>query len=69
MLISLPKLLLPMLLYGLGNLIHSSTLGLILVAITGLLGFLLRDKVFTIIERIYKTEKYSTIQAYKQNNN
>lgn len=69
MLISLPKLLLPMLLYGLGSVFVNETAGLVLVALAGVLGFVLRDKVFSIIERIYKTEKYSTIQAYKQNNN
>lgn len=69
MLISLPKLLLPMLLYGIGSFFFSPEAGLALVAIAGILGFALRDKMFTLIEKIYKTEKYSTIQAYKQNNN
>jgi hypothetical protein len=67
MLLTLPKLLLPMLLYGAGSLI-SPIAGLAFVAVAGILGFALRDKVFTLIEKIYKTEKYSTIQAYKQNN-
>jgi hypothetical protein len=69
MLISLPKLLVPMLLYGFGNLLFGSTVGLVLVALAGVLGFVLRDKVFSLIEKIYRNEKYSTIQAYKQNNN
>ena len=68
MLISLPKLLLPMLLYGLGSYLISPEAGLAFVAIVGIIGFALRNKVFTIIEKVYKTEKYSTIQAYKQNN-
>ena len=58
-----------MMLYGLGYVFADPTVGLILVALAGVLGFVLRDKVFSMIERIYKTEKYSTIQAYKQNNN
>jgi len=69
MLITLPKLLLPMLLYGLGSWIASPELGFTLVAITGILGFAFRNKVFSMIEKVYKTEKYETIQAYKQNNN
>ena len=69
MLISLPKMLLPMLLYGLGSVFISPNAGLLFVALAGVVGFVLRDKVFTMIEKIYKTEKYSTIQAYKQNNN
>ena len=69
MLISIPKLLLPMIIYGAGAAIFNANTGLLLVAITGVLGFALRDKVFTMIEKVYVAEKYSTIQAYKQNNN
>ena len=66
MLISLPKMLLPMVLYSIGYYTHSSDLGVLLVLAAGILGFAFRDKVFTRIERIYKTEKYATIAAYKQ---
>lgn len=66
MLLSLPKLLLPLLLYGLGSYLMNANLGLAFVALAGILGFAFRDKVFTIIEKIYKTEKYKTIDAYKQ---
>jgi hypothetical protein len=66
MLISLPKLLLPLGLYWIGSKIMNPNLGLVLVAFAGLIGFALRDKVFTLIEKIYKTEKYKTIAAYKQ---
>ena len=69
MLITLPKLLLPMLLYGIGYVFFTPEVGLVLVALTGVVGFIFRDKVFAKIEKVYKTEKYSTIQAYKQNNN
>ncbi|WP_196851146.1 DUF5687 family protein [Flavobacterium sp. CG_9.10] len=66
MLISLPKLLLPLGLYWIGSKIMDPNLGLALVAIAGLIGFALKDKVFSLIEKIYKTEKYKTIDAYKQ---
>ena len=66
MLISLPKLLLPILLYWGGSAIMNPNLGLVFVAIAGVLGFAFRDKVFSKIEKIYKTEKYATIAAYKQ---
>ena len=66
MLISLPKMLLPMFIYIAGYKFISPSAGLILVALFGVLGFAFRNKVFTIIERIYKSEKYSTINAYKQ---
>ncbi|HEX9981532.1 MAG TPA: DUF5687 family protein [Flavobacterium sp.] len=68
MLISLPKLLVPMGLYGIGTAMWNTNAGLALVVIAGIIGFALRDKVFTWIEKIYKKEKYKTIQAYKQNN-
>jgi hypothetical protein len=66
MLLSLPKLLLPLGLYWIGSKIMNANLGLALVAIAGLIGFALKDKVFSLIEKIYKNEKYKTIDAYKQ---
>lgn len=68
MLLVIPKLLFPVLFYGLGTAISGETLGLILVALAGVLGFAFRNKVFASIEKIYKTEKYATIAAYKQKN-
>ena len=66
LLISLPKLLLPLALYWVGSKIMNPNLGLATVAVAGLIGFALRDKVFSLIEKVYKTEKYKTIDAYKQ---
>jgi multisubunit Na+/H+ antiporter MnhC subunit len=66
MLLSLPKLLLPILLYWAGSAIMNPTLGLVFVAVAGVLGFALRDLVFSRIEKVYKTEKYNTIHSYKQ---
>jgi hypothetical protein len=68
MLISIPKLLVPMLLYGLGYYLFSANVGLLFVAIAGILGFAFRNKVFAMIEKIYITEKYAAIAAYKQKN-
>jgi hypothetical protein len=68
MLISLPKLLVPMLLYAAGYYLFSANIGFLFVAIAGILGFALRNTVFSKIEKIYKTEKYATIAAYKQKN-
>jgi multisubunit Na+/H+ antiporter MnhC subunit len=66
MLIAIPKLLLPLAFYGIGSLISGPTLGLLFVASAGMLGFALRNKMFTIIEKVYKKEKYKTLEAYKQ---
>jgi uncharacterized protein DUF5687 len=68
MLISMPKLLLPIILYYIGSAIYDANLGLILVAAAGVLGLVFRNRVFALIERIYKAEKYATIDAYKQKN-
>ncbi len=68
MLISLPKMLIPMALYALGYYIFSPNIGLLFVALAGILGFAFRNYVFNQIEKVYKREKYATIAAYKQKN-
>ena len=67
-LLSVPKLAVPMFLYYVGVLIQSKSFGLILVALTGILGFAFRNLVFGWIEKIYQEEKHKTLQAYKQKN-
>ncbi len=67
-LLALPKLLLPMMLYAIGHYTYGPTLGYLIVAGSGVLGFAFKNKVFAIIETIYKTEKYKTIAAYSQRN-
>ncbi|PVX45913.1 hypothetical protein C8C85_1722 [Flavobacterium sp. 103] len=66
MLLSIPKLVLPIGLYWLGIHLMSTNLGLVLVAFVGLLGLALKNQAFKFIEKIYKKEKYETIAAYKQ---
>lgn len=66
MLISIPQLGLPVLLYWIGSKYGNPTIGLALVAAVGVLGFAFKDKAFSLIEKIYKSEKYATIAAYKQ---
>lgn len=68
MLISLPKMLLPMLLYAIGYYVFSAEVGYALVAGAGILGFAFRNKVFSMVEKIYRSEKYKTLAAYKQKN-
>lgn len=66
MLISIPQLGLPVALYWLGSLFVSANVGLTFVAGAGMIGFAFRNPVFQLIEKIYKSEKYATIDAYKQ---
>lgn len=68
LLITMPKMLVPMALYGIGFYTISPTAGAIFVAVAGVLGFAFKNKVFAQIEKIYKREKYSTLAAYKQKN-
>lgn len=66
LLLTIPKLLLPMGVYALGHFIFTPTMGYVFVAVLGILGFAFKEKVFKIIEGIYKTEKYKTLAAYKE---
>jgi cation transporter-like permease len=68
LLLSIPKLVVPMFVYYVGVLIQSKSFGLILVALVGVLGFAFRNLVFGWIEKIYQEEKHKTLQAYKQKN-
>jgi len=68
LMLTIPKLLFPMMFYAIGNYAISPMAGIAFVAIAGLLGFALRNKVFSLIEKVYITEKYETIAAYKQKN-
>ena len=38
------------------------------IALIGLFGVVFKSKIFQIIEKIYKKEKYNAIDAYKQKN-
>ena len=66
MIISIPQLGLPVFIYWLAMKYASANTGLIIIAVLGVLGLLLKSKVFVLIEKIYKKEKYATIAAYKQ---
>ena len=67
LLLTLPKLFLPMILYFVGSLFGGEWVGYMTVAFTGILGYFLKNKVFDLIETLYKTEKHKTLKAYKQN--
>ncbi|WP_294276906.1 DUF5687 family protein [uncultured Chryseobacterium sp.] len=65
MLLLIPKMLLPMAVFALTKYFFGITAGVVSIAILGLIGFLFREKIFNIIVRHYKVEKYSTIDAFK----
>ncbi|BAP33829.1 uncharacterized protein CHSO_4792 [Chryseobacterium sp. StRB126] len=65
MLLMVPKMLLPMAVFAGAKSLFGITAGVISIAILGLIGFLLREKIFDIIVKHYKKEKYSTLDAFK----
>ena len=65
-LISLPQMVLPIALFSLGSYYYSYLAGCLIVGFIGVLGILLKEQVFNLIIKAYKSEKYSTLKAYKQ---
>lgn len=65
-LISIPKLVLPIAIYAIGHFTLGPIFGFSLVALVGIAGFAFRDFVFKKIEAIYKSEKYKTVAAYRE---
>lgn len=51
--------------FALSKYFFGMTGGVVSIAILGLLGFFLREKIFNIIVKQYKREKYSTLDAFK----
>jgi len=66
LLLTLPKLVLPILIYAIGHYLIGPVAGYLFVAAFGLLGFVFKERAFKMIEGIYKKEKYKTLLAYKQ---
>lgn len=67
MLMLIPQMLLPMAVFALMKHFLGMTAAVSSLGILGLIGFLLRDKIFNQIVKVYKSEKYSTIAAFKKN--
>ncbi len=66
MLLTIPKLVLPLIVFAAGYYLISPLAGYLAVALSGILGYVFKNQVFTLIEKIYKKEKYKTLLAYKQ---
>ncbi|NIF07294.1 hypothetical protein F3J23_17885 [Chryseobacterium sp. Tr-659] len=65
MLLLIPKMLLPMAVFAIAKYFSGITAGVISIAIIGIAGFVFREKIFDIIVKHYKKEKYSTLDAFK----
>ena len=67
MLVGIPQMLLPVLVYYFTSQYYDHFTGCLAVAILGTVGLLLKPIAFNLILKAYKTEKYSTLKAYKTN--
>ena len=66
-LVGIPQMLVPILVYFFGNLYYDHMTACLLVAGLGFLGIFLKPFAFSLIMKAYKSEKYSTLKAYKSN--
>jgi hypothetical protein len=66
MLLTIPKLVLPLIVFAAGYYLINPVAGYLAVALSGILGYVFKEQVFKLIEKIYKKEKYKTLLAYKQ---
>lgn len=66
MLIMIPQMVLPMGVFALVKFFAGIEIAVASLGALGLIGFLLRDKIFDYIVKIYRSEKYSTIEAFKK---
>jgi hypothetical protein len=65
LLLLIPKMIVPMVVFALMQHFFDITAGVISIAVLGLIGFVFREKIFNIIVKHYKVEKYSTLEAFK----
>lgn len=65
LLLLIPKMILPMVVFALMQRFFDITAAVISIAVLGLIGFVFREKIFDIIVKHYKVEKYSTLEAFK----
>jgi hypothetical protein len=68
LLLLIPKMLLPMAVFGISKYFFGMTAAVISIAILGMIGFLFREKIFDTIVKQYRSEKYSTLEAFKSKN-
>lgn len=66
MLLMIPQLLLPMAVFAVVKYFFGIYPAVASLGILGIVGFLFRDKIFNRIVKVYKTEKYSTLEAFKK---
>ncbi|QDP85136.1 hypothetical protein FNJ88_06000 [Chryseobacterium sp. SNU WT5] len=66
MLLMLPQMVLPMAVFAIVKYFFGIYPAVASLGILGIIGFLLKNKIFDVIVKVYKTEKYSTLEAFKK---
>jgi len=66
LLLTIPKLVLPLVLFWIGDFFFNEMAGYFMVALAGVVGFAFKDLAFKQIEKVYKKEKYKTLSAYRE---
>lgn len=66
MLLMLPQMVLPMGVFAVVKYFFGIYPAVASLGILGIIGFLFRDKIFDYIVKVYKTQKYSTLDAFKK---
>lgn len=65
-LLLIPQMIVPMVIFGVMQAVVGIGAAILAIAILGIIGFLLKDKIFNYIVKLYKREKYSTLVAFKE---
>src|SRR5690606_12334648 len=65
LLLAIPTAGIPMILYPVLSIFFPLKIVVAVFIVIGLLGILLRKTMFNLIEKLYKSQKYKTLQAYK----
>lgn len=64
-LLSLPVLIIPIILYVVLSWLFEFQYAMLILTLIGLIGIVIKKQMFDLIEKLYKKQKYVTIQAYK----
>ena len=67
-LLIIPQIVLPMIIFGIANYFFSIYIGVISLMVCGIIGLFLRNVIFNRIIKVYKLEKYKTLESYKKFN-
>lgn len=66
MLLTIPQLVLPMVVYALITHFFGQMAAVASLGVLGLIGFSLREYIFNFIVKVYRVEKYSTLESFKK---